>query len=652
MCKLRMLPLAAILTPLIFGAPNISLANNVITDPLWKVALDAPITSVMVTEQGTSIAVYEETTATPQIMGFYALDKNGNTITKQQASGSPEGIKPILAKDGTLYLSSFLPTGAPSGDKAGYALIEKFSAENNYINKEVIFKSDEVNYIHNIIFSKDYKNLYVTALKNIAGATPINRNVYALNNKNNTPGEYIWTTPLEGVFTFDAINSNGNQLFIGTDVRFGQDGGYLLDAETGKAGERQTTFTNASLTIQDEEGNVYSPRNLISNEIVKFNPFNHSTGPDWAWKNPHKEPNNDAKYYSVGLQSQLYEVYDDEINAVDRNTGNGLFRIVLPDSNPAATSGNRFTGLVITDPKTGWGYRSYIRKSPEASVGVLGFSPDGSQVRTIVDIKGDFNQVSAPALWNDRFYISVDREVYAYPLPAVEDITAKLLPQMNVDGNVFSDAERSQPQRISWEVTDKNNHRLDTASGKLEFDGSDPSLLNQFTWPLLVSNAINKQSGMLKAGPQQKNSEGERVPGTPLASQYLNWLWLPEDKVNDGYRVTLTTQALDHAPVSEWSLNSGSQQAFLSKEGDNFTGKIIRFTVQRARGEQHYDITTAAADRFAAAADIARKVNAAISDVQLGEKLTGNESTIIWSQYRNKIWVKEGVSVRYEVISQ
>jgi len=648
MRKLRMLSLAAILSPLIISMPNITLANSVVTDPLWKTTLDAPVTSVMVTEEGTGIAVYEQATATPQIMGFYTLDKNGNVIIKQQAGGSSTGVKPVLGKDGALYLTSFMRTG----DETGFSLIEKYSSEDHYANKDIIFKNDKVNYIHNIIFSKDDKNIYVSALKNISGGTPINRNVYALNNKFNSPGEYIWTTPLEGVFTFAAINANRNQLFIGTEVRFGQDGGYLLDAETGTAGERQLSITNASLTIQDEEGNVYSPRNLISNEIVKFNPFNQSTAPEWVWQNPDKELNNDPRYYSFGLQSQLYEAWDDEIYAVDRHTGKGLFHISLPDSPAQSAHGNRFTGLVITDPQTGWAYRSYIRNNPEASVGVLGFSPDGAQVRNIVEIKGNFKQISTPALWNDRFYISVDKEVYAYPLPATDDIASKLLPQLNIDGNVFSDTERRQPQRISWEVTDKNNHRVDSDSGKLEFDGSDPSLLNQFSWPLLIGNAINQQNGMLKAGPQQKNSDAEIVPGAPLASQYLNWLWLPEDKVREGYRVTLTTQALDHAPVSEWSLNSASQQAFLSKEGDDFNGKIIRFTVQRPSGEQHYDITTAAKDRFAAAADIARKVNAALSDVQLGEKLAGNQSSIIWSQYRNKIWVKQGVSVRYEVISQ
>ena len=41
-----------------------------------------------------------------------------------------------------------------------------------------------------------------------------------------------------------------------------------------------------------------------------------------------------------------------------------------------------------------------------------------------------------------------------------------------------------------------------------------------------------------------------------------------------------------------------------------------------------------------AVADIARQVNKAIPDVQLGEKASGDTVISLTSQYRNKIWVK------------
>lgn len=40
--------------------------------------------------------------------------------------------------------------------------------------------------------------------------------------------------------------------------------------------------------------------------------------------------------------------------------------------------------------------------------------------------------------------------------------------------------------------------------------------------------------------------------------------------------------------------------------------------------------------------DIASQVNERIPDIRLGEKVSGNTITPLSSQYRNKIWVKNG----------
>ena len=61
-----------------------------------------------------------------------------------------------------------------------------------------------------------------------------------------------------------------------------------------------------------------------------------------------------------------------------------------------------------------------------------------------------------------------------------------------------------------------------------------------------------------------------------------NWLWLAENKVSEGYHVSLSVDLLQEAPASVWSLNSfDAQQAFVSEEGDDFSKKTIHFTVTR-----------------------------------------------------------------------
>ncbi|NIH45820.1 hypothetical protein HBM95_23395 [Enterobacter asburiae] len=270
-------------------------------------------------------------------------------------------------------------------------------------------------------------------------------------------------------------------------------------------------------------------------------------------------------------------------------------------------------------------------------------------------LKDLFDNNTRMQLNHNTIILTIKNQIY---LVQIEDkeTTKSLIALQQIDGKLIPERERKHPHRISWEVYDKDNNRVDTASGYLDIDGSDPMLLDPFRWPMLVSEAINRQGGMLKAGVKQQKGDNI-VPGKPEASQYQNWLWLAENKVSEGYHVSLSVDLLQEAPASVWSLNSfDAQQAFVSEEGDDFSKKTIHFTVTR-EGEktQEYIFTTREKDRFMAVMDIARQVNKTIPDVQLGEKASGDIVTPLASQYRNTIWVKTGangkpsVSVKWRV---
>lgn len=260
-----------------------------------------------------------------------------------------------------------------------------------------------------------------------------------------------------------------------------------------------------------------------------------------------------------------------------------MFRIRYPGK---IDVNNRFAGDVVTDPQTGWGYRSYIQTAPEKIVGVLGFSPDGKEVYKVVEIKDVHQNISTPAIWNGRLYINSGKDIYVYSLPG------QMVLQQHLDGNIIPDVERDKPHRISWEVNDKKGKRDNSASGYLDFDGTDPMLLDQYRWPLLVSEAINKQKGMLQAGPEVKIA-GKIVPGTPVASQYQNGLWLPEARVQEGYSVELSAVKMSDAPKSDWLLNPDGPVSFDSHDGDDFRGKTVRFTITLKNGDVYYkDFTT------------------------------------------------------------
>ncbi|WMU75433.1 hypothetical protein OQ483_23900 (plasmid) [Enterobacter bugandensis] len=255
-------------------------------------------------------------------------------------------------------------------------------------------------------------------------------------------------------------------------------------------------------------------------------------------------------------------------------------------------------------------------------------------------LKGVFDNETRMQLNHNTIVLTIKNQIYLIQIEDKEAIKS-LVAIQQIDGNLIPEKDRMQPHRITWEVKDKNNHRIAESSGYLDIDASDPTMTAPWEWPLLVSETINKQNGFLKAGVKQQEN-GKIIPGAPVASQYKNWLWLAEDKASEGYNVSLDVELLNEAPESAWQLNPEDQKAFTSVEGDSFVGKTVIFSVTREGNTQEYPIVTHKKDRFMAMKDISSQVNERIPDIRLGEKVSGNTINPLSSQYRNKIWVKNG----------
>lgn len=441
------------------------------------------------------------------------------------------------------------------------------------------------------------------------------------------------------------------------NVSFSNDGKYLLLQGTNNKSE----YKQKAFKFNSRDNNHYYINEIISdnqkfisvrdNYVCGFEAFPSSPGgnlfgcndalndkPAVNWKTPIASSN--SRYTLLpknnsGSDPVVYAGTTKKLYAFNRNTGEKLSGIEMPAVKPYY-----FTGGFVENTATGEAYRMFSTGNNESetqTIGVVVFTPETTSFRPLFIMNDMPASSEAFVIHDEKLYFAVKNKLYSWPLADA------LMPLHNIDGNLIPESERGLPHRISWEVH-KDNNRVDAASGHLDIDGSDPMLLDPFRWPMLVSEAINRQGGILKAGVKQQKGDSI-VPGKPEASQYQNWLWLAENKVSEGYHVSLSVDLLQDVPESVWSLNFGTQQAFTSEEGDDFSKKTIHFTVDR-EGEktQEYTFTTREKDRFMAVADIARQVNKAIPDVQLGEKASGDIVTPLASQYRNKIWVKTGAN--------
>ncbi|QGH61984.1 hypothetical protein [Serratia proteamaculans] len=613
--------------------------SSLLQTPLWQYALPSTNTKVLPAPEGRLYVISENK------LDVIQDGKRINSIPLPSDKIFSSG-KAVVSDNGDIYI--------PASEDAHSSETEVYFIPAQLNDVKCIFQvTQEADGAWIAKLTLQGKHLYigVNVLDNHQNFTPYRYNQYSLdiNKIKQHPkmalGNYIlFSKKNTGNIRHLAVESkDGKQVFTN---------GQVLESESGEMLHIDPGNRLSSL-IADDQGAVWYTRRTGGYDLTlaKANVFNN--GINIIWNTSFNVAGADFSY-PMSFNSKSRKVYlEDRVNNkihafnVDKP---GHSQDILPSYPDTVIT------APVTDTQTGQAYAVSMHEvRGNKLIGrLLRILPDGTTEAIF--------QGSEPLKYNDdnmliiqggKLHFKDGDTLYAFALGQTEETAFE--PQYNIDGNAIAESSRNKPHRISWVVLDKDNNRVDSSSGHLDFDGSDPMLLDKYRWPMLVSEAINQQGGLLKAGPKKTGADENIEPGTPLASQHLNWLWLPEGKVREGYHVKITEEALDEKPASDWVLNSASQQAFESREGDDYRNKTIRFTVNRKNGKQHYDITTAEKSRFSATADIARKVNEIIPDVRLGEKTSGNQITPLHSQYRNKIWVNQGketyqISVSYEVI--
>lgn len=454
--------------------------------------------------------------------------------------------------------------------------------------------------------------------------------VYAVQLRAGAEGrQHLWRANIDNNLNDMVLNHDGHQIYMSDNAN----SAYQLNTKDGESSRVAFPQISGISFTQDDQGYLYGPIDTAHSSVIKFHPFDNPGGKLWKFDSKQLLPSFGDRNYTLGLDGQLYESFFNKIYAIDTKTGRELFQIALPIDEGKK---NRFTGKLAIDPQTGWVYTSYIQTTPKPLVSVIGFSPDGKKSRTLFEHGVKAKRMSAPVISNDSLYVSVDNVLYNYGLNGqTEVVPAKMIDVKQIEAKDLP----QKPHKIAWEVRDEKNNLVEL--GSLNIDGIDPMLLDKYRWPLLVSEAINKSKGMLKAG--VKNEAGEIKP---LASQSHNHLWLPDFYQAKGYTASLTATETELSYEPVWILNT-KPSAIINNEGENLpVGSTIVLTVNDDATHQNteHTFTVTRSDRFLWARDFAAFINkeAGKLGVSAGEKLSNDDSlpSPLISQYRNKLWVK------------
>lgn len=119
---------------------------------LWKKELKYPVDNVVVSSNGTSIAISNNP------YSFTALSAKGEIITSNELTGfkSINSISPFMA-GGDLYI----PT-AGNGNTEHFTAVIKYTPQDHYSKLIIPFQSNAFDYINNIKLSRDHKKIYVS----------------------------------------------------------------------------------------------------------------------------------------------------------------------------------------------------------------------------------------------------------------------------------------------------------------------------------------------------------------------------------------------------------------------------------------------------------------------------------------------------------
>ena len=299
---------------------------------------------------------------------------------------------------------------------------------------------------------------------------------------------------------------------------------------------------------------------------------------------------------------------------------------------------------VAIDPKSGRGYAIYYtaeKNYEESRLNILSFDADGKNIRTIEVSK--INKLSGkttgPVIHNNKLYFSHADILYIYTLAASDGDT-----ELQETGKIEGSTRPSDKMAIRWRLKDGAHNVIE--SGVVVLSAQDSNQQNIYFWPLKLAEQIRDTSRWLKAG-QRDEVSGEIKP---VASSWLNRLWLPTDKIAQGWQAEYTFETVQSTPAV-WQVNARLPKIVMDEQ-TLLTEKVC-MTIYNGKGKKiglTLNNLQPLNDRFSWAKNLAKAISDAGSawGITAGELGADNTATPIASQYRNGLWVKVGSEVQFD----
>lgn len=367
----------------------------------------------------------------------------------------------------------------------------------------------------------------------------------------------------------------------------------------------------------------------------------------WAVKVVPECKNGINSINAVALDNQedgfVYAGLSDTIHAYSRQNGEPQFQVSAPE-------GSKFEGNIIFDSK-GLGYRKVIFTT--GGGGILVFSPqpaDGIRSR-LLTARTEAVSITDPVIIERSLYVGFDKRIYEFDLdaPASKDREAVF----KLDDTNFSVFPDDQVTQLTWLVKENN---IVVERGHFDIDPRDypDKKISRYQWPLELSTVINKQSKYIKAGALVNGTI------TPLASQYKNQLWRPQNS-DFPLEIEVNQEAICFKCESRrFTLYDGGKR--ICSAGDmppNATLTIKAVSSWKPSKEWSYTLRKGEEGQYTWPQRLAEHINNSQEDInssglsiRIGERRDDNKGLFepLYSYYRNKIWVKGAYDYTLEFI--
>lgn len=433
------------------------------------------------------------------------------------------------------------------------------------------------------------------------------------------------------VVTGQVISADERQLYLQSSSHF-----YVVDLESGNILDQdalppslaEDTVEN-TLSLRTDDGHTIF--GAANNKLFRLNLFNETSPFELVWvkdlpaiKDIALPPNRDVIY-----------AWDKNgvITWVTKAEGNFQKNVV---------TGEQIKKIQF-DPVSGWAYVLNHKITADNIVLNL-ISPSGAINDPLFKFYADYALLMDADinLKNNVLSIAVESKVIHYDLNGEMEF-------VDTGKNVSGYALPGTTTQFNWEIGEACIPWCPRETGSFTIDNANTTLLNQYHWPLILAENINKHSDLMRIGEKDENGIIR-----PLASEYRNKIWLLNYYKDARY---ILNQKVTPQPdiVSSWKLNP--TQSGITADRNLAAGTNIQVTVTLPNGSQRPlpIFTVTRGSKYLWPADLARFINSQASQLDLpiaaGERLADDALTTPSSHYRNRLWVpaNDNYTLHYDV---